>query len=217
MFDLGTVRERRRGRKVARDACRSARSFKCREAPASGHDCGRPTDNPDRAHFEVSISPVESTRTPDSRRLPAGAPEPPAPEDAADAVAAIVDIILEGASSTPPGRTRGSAPAPPRALLEGSHEETSRLTPMQTHMQWLRPRSAAFAASRRWRSPTSPTPSWSAVYPDASAVAAAGVGCRGRRLQPRSRELAASLARQAKKPGSAKPRCRPRSAGRFFG
>jgi hypothetical protein len=143
MFDLGTVRERRREKRGYATPAEARAFLQMSRGLSLRHDAA-PTDNPiARAYFRG----IDFTRgvdtDPDSRRLPAGAPEPPAPEDAADAVAAIVDIILEGGVVNPPGRTRGSAPTPPRALLERSHEETSQLTPMQTHMQFACDRDAA--------------------------------------------------------------------------
>ena len=189
MFDLGAVRERRRERQGYATPA-EARSFLQMSRRLSLRHDAAPTANPiARAYFRgVDFSQAVDTNT-DSRRLPAGAPEPPAPEDA-DAVAAIVDIILESGVVDPRGRTGGSAPTPPRALLEESHGETPHLTPLQAHMQFAGDRDAAAFSVRSRRSPTSLTRSWSAVHPDASADPAAGLGRRGRRLQPRSRELA---------------------------
>jgi hypothetical protein len=148
MFDLGAVRERRREKKGYATPA-EARSFLQMSRRLSLRHDAAPTDNPiARAYFRgIDFSRAVDTDT-DSRRLPAGTPESAAPEDAADAVAAIVDIILEAGSVNPPGRTRGSAPTPPRARLEGVHGETPRISPMQAHMQVVCDRDAAAFSMR---------------------------------------------------------------------
>ena len=148
MFDLDAVRERRREKKGYATPA-EARSFLQMSRRLNLRNDAPPTDNPiARAYFQgIDLSRAIDTDT-TSGRLAAGAPEPPASDDSADAVAAIVDIILESGVVNPPGRTRGSAPTPPRALLGGSHEETPPLTPMQAHMQCACDRDAAAFSMR---------------------------------------------------------------------
>jgi hypothetical protein len=148
MFDLDAVRERRREKKGYATPA-EARSFLQMSRRLNLRHDAPPTDNPiARAYFQsIDLSRAIDMDT-SSGRLPAASSEPPAPHDTADAVAAIVDIILESGVVDPPGRTRGSAPTPPRALLRGSHEETPPLTPMQAHMQCACDRDAAAFSMR---------------------------------------------------------------------
>ena len=62
----------------------------------------------------------------------------PAPEDSADAVAAVVDVLLEA----------GILPQPPRALLGGPQGDAPRLARIQAHMQFARDRDHAAYSMR---------------------------------------------------------------------
>jgi hypothetical protein len=60
--------------------------------------------------------------------LPAESGLPPAPADCADAIAAVVDVLLEA----------GVLTQQPRAKLDGAHGSVPRLTRIQVHMQFAR-------------------------------------------------------------------------------
>ena len=64
--------------------------------------------------------------------------QPPAPEDSADAVAAIVEVLLDA----------GVLPQQPRALLEGPQGDAPRLARIQAQMQFARDRDHAAYSMR---------------------------------------------------------------------
>jgi hypothetical protein len=60
--------------------------------------------------------------------LPPASPAPPAPEESAQAFAAVVDVLLDA----------GVLTKPPRALLDGPQGDASRLARIQAHMRFAR-------------------------------------------------------------------------------
>jgi hypothetical protein len=73
-------------------------------------------------------APVDADANPESRRLPTVSGSPPAPTDCADAIAAVVDLLVEA----------GVLPQQPRALLDGSHGDAPRLARIRAQMQFAR-------------------------------------------------------------------------------
>ena len=70
--------------------------------------------------------------------MPAGSEAPPAPEDSAEAVAAVFEVLLEA----------GILAQPPRALLGGSQAHAPRLGRIQAHLQFALDRDHAAYSTR---------------------------------------------------------------------
>ena len=96
-----------------------------------------PPGNPvARAYFRAIEWTTAADAESGSRRLPPASGAPPAPETSADAVTAIVDVLLDA----------GILPQPPRALLDGPPGRAPRLARIQAHMQFAGDRDhAAFS------------------------------------------------------------------------
>jgi hypothetical protein len=138
MFDLGAVRERRREQKGYSTPA-EARSFLQMSRRLNLRHGAAPTINPIASAYFRAIDPANANDTDISaRRLPAASTEPSAPDDSANAAAAVVNIILEAGLVAPQ----------PRALLEGSRDEEPRITPLQSHMQSACERDVAAVSMR---------------------------------------------------------------------
>jgi hypothetical protein len=127
MFDLSFERERRR-EKQGYVTPAQARAFlqMSRQLPL-GHDTTPPGNPVARAYFRA-IEWTPATDTNDgSNRLPAASGAPPVPDGSADAVTAVVNVLLE----------TGILAQPPRALLGGPGGPAARLARIQAHMQFV--------------------------------------------------------------------------------
>jgi hypothetical protein len=127
MFDLAFDRERRREKQGYVTPAQARAFLQMSRQLRLGHDTTPPGNPVAHAYFRA----IEWTTTADansgSRRLPASG-APPAPEDSADAVAAVVDVLLDA----------GVLAQPPRALLNGPQGDAPHLARIQAHMQFAR-------------------------------------------------------------------------------
>lgn len=125
MFDLALSRERRREQQGYVTPAQ-ARAFleMSRQVPL-GHDTTPPANPVAAAYFRA----IEWTAPPGAG---------PAPEESADAVTALVDVLLEA----------GVFPQPPRALLGGPQNDSPRLARIQAQMQVASDRDHAAYAKR---------------------------------------------------------------------
>jgi hypothetical protein len=125
MFDLAFEREQRR-EKQGYVTPAQARAFlqMSRQLPL-GHGTTLPGNPVARAYFRSIEWTTAADASNGSNRLPAASGAPPAPDVSADAVAAVVGVLLDA----------GVLPQPPRALLGGPEGPASRLAHIQAHMQ----------------------------------------------------------------------------------
>jgi hypothetical protein len=137
MFDLSFDRERRREQQGYVTPAQARAFLQMSRQLRLGHDTPPPADPVARAYFRA----VEWTGAPDghsgSRRLPAASGAPAAPEDSADAVAAVVEVLLEAGIMQQP-----------RALLDGPQGHRSRLARIQAQMQFARDTDLAAYSTR---------------------------------------------------------------------
>jgi hypothetical protein len=124
MLDLAIGREQRREKKgyatpaEARAFLQMARRFSLAPGPA-------PPRNPLAQAYFRAIEPMTAVdASSESLGLPAS-PDSPAPEDAADAVAAVVEVLVEA----------GVIEEPPRALLDRPKGDAPRLAGIRAQMQ----------------------------------------------------------------------------------
>jgi hypothetical protein len=89
-----------------------------------GHDTTPPGNPVARAYFRAIEWTSAADANSGSKRLPASSGEPPPPENSADAVAAVVDVLVEA----------GVLAQPPRALLDGPRGNATRLARIQAQM-----------------------------------------------------------------------------------
>jgi hypothetical protein len=125
MFDLAFNREQRREQHGYVTPAQARAFLQMSRQPPLGHDITSPGNPVARAYFRA----IESTEAADgnsgSHRLPAASDAANAAEDSAEAVAAIVDVLLDA----------GILPQQPRGLLEGPQGRAPRLARIQAHMQ----------------------------------------------------------------------------------
>jgi hypothetical protein len=127
MFDLSVDREKRREKKgyvmpaPARAFLQMSRQLQL------GSD-SRPPANPlTRAYFRDIDNSAAANSSREAGLLEAGPAVLPALEDTAEVVAAVYDVLQEAGVLTPP----------PRALLGGAEDQQSRLSRMQSQMQYV--------------------------------------------------------------------------------
>ena len=136
MFDLAFNRERRREQQGYVTPAQARAFLRMSRQRPLGHDTTPPGNPVARAYFRAIEWPTAGDTNSGARRLPAAAGAPPAPEDAADAVATIVDVLLDA----------GILPQQPRALLDGPRGRAPRLARIEAHLQFARDRDhAAFS------------------------------------------------------------------------
>jgi hypothetical protein len=124
-FDLAFDREQRRERQGYVTPAQARAFLKMSRQVRRGHGTAPPANPVARAHFRG----IEWTTTPDAaggaRSLPAASGAPSAPQDSADAVTAIVDVLLDA----------GIVPQTPRALLGGPQSRAPRLERIRAYLQ----------------------------------------------------------------------------------
>jgi hypothetical protein len=138
MFDLAFNRERRREQQgyVMPDQARAFLEMS-RQLPLGPGTT--PAGNPvARAYFQAIEWTAPPPETSGSRRLTAAPGAVSLPEIVTDAVAGVVDLLVEA----------GVLPKPPRALLGGPQDETPRLARIQALMQSASARDHAAYAMR---------------------------------------------------------------------
>jgi Family of unknown function (DUF6178) len=128
MFDLAFDREQRREKQGYVTPAQARAFLQMSRQLRLGHDTTPPGNPVARAYFRAIEWTAAAEANSGVRRLPAASGAPPAPEDAADAVAAVVDALLEAGVLTPQ----------PRALLEGPGGHPPRLARIHAHMQFTR-------------------------------------------------------------------------------
>jgi hypothetical protein len=126
MFDLALNRERRREPQGYVTPAEARAFLQMSRQVRRGHDTSPPGNPLARAYFRAIEWTTEAGADDGSRRLPATSRAPFAPEDSADAVNAIVEVLLEA----------GILPPQPRALLAGPQSHSPRLARIQAQMQF---------------------------------------------------------------------------------
>jgi hypothetical protein len=138
MFDLAIDRERRR-EKQGYVTPEQARAFLQASRELQLGDGTTPPGSPvAQAYFRAIEWTDGEESNSGSLRLPEASAAPSTPDDSAESVAAIVDVLLDA----------GVLPKPPRALLDGPQGGASRLARMQTHLQRTRESDPAAYAMR---------------------------------------------------------------------
>jgi hypothetical protein len=128
MFDLAFDRERRREKQGYVTPAQARAFLQMSRQRRLGHDTMPPANPVARAYFRA----IEWTTAVDanigSNRLPAASGAPPAPEDSAEGVAAVFNVLLEA----------GVLTQQPRGLLDGSEGHAPRLARIRAQMQFAR-------------------------------------------------------------------------------
>jgi uncharacterized protein DUF6178 len=136
MFELALNRERRREQQGYVTPAEARAFLQMSRQVRLGHDATPPNDPVARAYFRAIEWTTAADADSGSRRLPAASGAPSAPEDSADAVAAIVGVLLDA----------GILPQPPRALIDRPLGQATRLARIRAHMQFIGDRDhAAFS------------------------------------------------------------------------
>jgi hypothetical protein len=136
MFDLALDREQRREQEGYATPAQARAFLEMSRQVRLAHDATRPSNPIARAYFRAIEWTTATDADSGSRRLPAGSSASPAPEKSADAVAAIVDVLLAA----------GILPQQPRALLDRPHGQAPRLARIRAQMQFIADRDhAAFS------------------------------------------------------------------------
>jgi hypothetical protein len=127
LFDLAVDRERRREKQGYVSAAQARAFLQMSRQLGLGQDA-IPSANPiARAYFRsIQEATAEDTNISPSR-LPAGLEAPVASEHSAEAVAAVVDLLLEA----------GILAQPPRALLNGTRGYNTHFRRIQAHLQFV--------------------------------------------------------------------------------
>ena len=138
MFNLAFDREQRREKQGYTTPAQARAFLQMSRQLQLGHDTTPPGDPVARAYFRA----IEWTEATDADsgpgRLPAASGAEPARDDSADAVAAIVDVLLEA----------GVLPQQPRALLDAPQGGAPRLARIRAHMQFAGERDHAAYSKR---------------------------------------------------------------------
>jgi hypothetical protein len=138
MFDLAFEREQRReSQGYVTPAQARAFLLMSRQLPL-GHDTTPPGNPVARSYFRAIELTTVTDANDGSNRLPAASSAPPAPDGSADAVAAIVEVLLDA----------GILAQPPRRLLGAPDSPAPRLARIQAHMQFARGRDLAAHSMR---------------------------------------------------------------------
>jgi hypothetical protein len=131
VFDLAFDREQRRERQGYVTPAQARAFLQMSRQVGRGQDTAPPANPVARAHFRGIEWTTMAEADSGARRLPAASGAPAAPQDSpdhlakADAVAAIVDVLLDAEI----------VPRTPRALLDGPQSRAPRLEHIRAHMQ----------------------------------------------------------------------------------
>jgi hypothetical protein len=138
MFDLAVDRERRREQQGYVTPAQARAFLEMSRQVQLGHESMPPGNPVAGAYFRAIESAASEDADSGSRSLapPSGAPS--AMTTSADAVTAIVDVLLDA----------GILPPPPRRLLDGPLGRAPRLARIQAHMQFAGERDHAALARR---------------------------------------------------------------------
>ena len=128
MFDLAFDRERRREQQGYVTPAQARAFLQMSRQLRLGHDTTPPGNPVARAYFRAIEWPTAADTNSGASRLPAASGAPPTPKDSADAVATVVDALVEA----------GVLPRQPRALLDGPQGHAPRLARIQAHLQFAR-------------------------------------------------------------------------------
>jgi hypothetical protein len=127
MFDLSVDREQRREKQGYVTPAQARAFLQMSRELRLGSDAKPPVNPLARAYFRDLSERTRAEVYSEPGLLAAGSEAQPAPEVAAEAVAAVYDILLEA----------GVLPQAPRALLGGSEGHTPRLVLIQAYMQFV--------------------------------------------------------------------------------
>ena len=125
MFDLAFNRERRREQQGYVSPGQARAFLQMSREVRLGRDTAPPINPIARASFRAIEWTTAADADSGSRRLPTASDALPGPEDSADAITAIVDVLLDA----------GILPRQPRALLDGPQSHAPRLARIQAQMQ----------------------------------------------------------------------------------
>jgi hypothetical protein len=127
MFDLAFDREGRREKQGYVTPAQARAFLQMARQLQLGQETTPPSDPITRAHFRAIewTAPVKADANHESSRLPAASGSPPAPTVCADAIAAVVDVLVEA----------GVLRQPPRALLDGPQGHGPRLARIHAQIQ----------------------------------------------------------------------------------
>jgi hypothetical protein len=128
LFNLAFDRERRREQQGYVTPAQARAFLQMSRQIRLGHGTTPPGSPVARAYFRAIEWTTAADANSGSSRLPEASGAPPAPEDSARAVAAVVDVLLDA----------GVLTKPPRALLDGPQGHAPRLARIQAHMQCAR-------------------------------------------------------------------------------
>jgi hypothetical protein len=126
MFDLAFNRERRREQQGYVTPAQARAFLQMSRQVRLGRDTTPPSNPVARAYFRAIEWTTPADADSGSRRLPTASGTTSAPEDSADAVTAIVDVLLDA----------GILPQRHRALLDGPQSHAPRLGRIQAQMQF---------------------------------------------------------------------------------
>lgn len=126
MFDLAFNRERRREQQGYVTPAQARAFLQMSRQVRLGHDTTPPNNPVARAYFRAIEWTTAADADSGSRRLPTASGASSAPAASADAVTAIVDVLLDA----------GILPRQPRALLDGPQSHAPRLARIQAQMQF---------------------------------------------------------------------------------
>jgi uncharacterized protein DUF6178 len=127
MFDVAFDRERRREQQGYATPAQARAFLQLSRQLRLTDDAAPPADPVARAYFRARDETTAADAAAAPMLLPAGQELSPPPEHPAEAVAAVVELLVEAGVLAPP----------PRALLNGSHDRAPRLARMQAHLQFV--------------------------------------------------------------------------------
>jgi uncharacterized protein DUF6178 len=127
MFDLAVDREGRREKQGYATPAQACAFLQMSRQLRLGHEAMPPANPIARAYFRAIDETTAADALSTAGLLPAGSDAPAAPEDSAEAVAAVVEVLREA----------GLLAQQPRALLGGSQGHAKRLGRIQEQLQFV--------------------------------------------------------------------------------
>jgi len=127
MFDLAVDREGRREKQGYATPAQACAFLQMSRQLRLGYGAMPPANPIARAYFRAIDETTAADAPSTAGLLPAGSEAPTAPEDSAEAVAAVVEVLREA----------GLLAQQPRALLGGSQGHAKRLGRIQEHLQFV--------------------------------------------------------------------------------